>query len=62
MSISQTIKKEVTVEVEAEITTNDIFNWIVACNDTKTLRYLAKAANNRASAIENPDYDDFHSL
>lgn len=58
----QKICKQISVTVEAEISTNDIFNWLNACNDAETLRYLGKAALSRANAIENPDNDDFRSI
>ena len=61
-NVKQTISKTITVTVDADITTNDIFNWLCACNDAEVLRYLGKAALNRARAIENPDDDVFHSL
>lgn len=61
-NVKQTISKTITVTVDTDITTNDIFNWLCACNDAETLRYLGKAALNRARAIENPDDDVFHSL
>lgn len=60
--VKQTISKTMTVTVDTDITTNDIFNWLCACNDAETLHYLGKAALNRARAIENPDDDVFHSL
>ena len=60
--IRQTIHKTVPVTVEADITANDIFNWLCACDDAETLRYLGKAALNRANAIETHDDDVFHSL
>lgn len=60
--IKKTIKKTVSVDVETEINTNDIFNWLCFCDDAETLRYLGRAALNRARAIENPDYDEIHSL
>lgn len=60
--VRQTISKTIPVTVEAEITTNDVFNWLCACDDAETLYYLGKAALNRAKAIENPDDDVFHSL
>ena len=59
--INQKIKTKVEIEIEADIQTNDIFNWLMACNDADTLRYLGKAALNRCRAIENPDDDDFRS-
>lgn len=59
--IRQTIRKTVSVTVEQDISTNDIFNWLCACNDIETLRYLEKAALNIANSIETPD-DVFHSL
>ena len=55
------ISKDVTITVEAEVTKNDIFNWLTACDDVKTLRYLGKYALRCAEAIEHPDYDDFRS-
>ena len=58
----QTFNKTVTVNVRIEMTTNDIFNWLNACNDVDTLRYLSKVARKRADAIENPDNDDFRSI
>lgn len=64
MDMRQMLRKTVIVEVdvEAEITTNDIFDWLNACNDVDTLRYLSKVARRRADAIENPDNDDFRSI
>ena len=59
--IRKTIRKEVSVTIEAEITTNDIFNWLTVCEDSETLKYLGKYALNRAKAIKNPDDDDFRS-
>lgn len=61
-NVKQTISKAITVTVDTDITTNDVFNWLCACNDAETLHYLGKAALNRARAIENPDDDVFHSL
>ncbi len=60
--VRQTISKQISVTVEAEITTNDIFNWLTSCNNADALRYLGKTALNRATAIENPDNDDFRSM
>ena len=60
--IRQTICKTIPVTVEADITTNDIFNWICACDDAETLHYLGKAALNKANSIEKHDDDIFHSL
>lgn len=55
------ITKEVTVTVEAEVTKNDIFNWLTACQDIETLRYLGKYALRCAESLEHPDVDEFRS-
>lgn len=54
-----TVKKM--VEVEVEMSANDIFNWLVECQDPDTLRYLGRAALRFAAGLENPDDDDFRS-
>lgn len=60
---SQCIRKQVELqaEVKVELSANDIFNWLEACGNADTLRYLGKAALRMANAIENPDNDDFRS-
>ena len=54
-----TVKK--LVEVEIEMSANDVFNWLVECQDPETLRYLGRAALRFAAGLENPDDDDFRS-
>ena len=59
--IQQVVRKTVSVDVETTLTTNDVFNWLTACDDIATLRYLGKYAYRRISSLENPDDDDFRS-
>lgn len=55
------VRKIVAVDVEIELTTNDIFNWINNCQDHLTLKNLGNAALSFAAALEHPDDDDFRS-
>lgn len=57
----ETVRKIVAVEVEIELSANDIFNWINNCQDPLTLRNLGNAALSFAAALEHPDDDDFRS-
>lgn len=57
----ETVRKIVAVDVEIELTANDIFNWINNCQDSLTLRNLGNAALSFAAALERPDVDDFRS-
>lgn len=54
-------KKVVAVEVEIELTENDVFNWLMDCKDPKVLKNLGRAALNFARGLEDPDDDDFRS-
>lgn len=55
----------VPVEVDAELTTNDIYNWLQNCDNAETLRYISAIAKKQAERIEHPelfeDDDDFRS-
>lgn len=55
------VKKTVPIDIEIELTENDIFNWLMDCKDPKALRNLARAALNFARGLEDPDDDDFRS-
>ncbi len=55
------VKKIVAVDIEVELTENDILNWLLDCKDPKTLKVLGRAALNFARGLENPDDDDFRS-
>lgn len=57
----ETVRKIVAVDVEIDLTANDIFNWINNCQDPLTLRNLGNAALSFAAALERPDVDDFRS-
>lgn len=57
----ETVRKIVELDVEIELTANDIFNWINNCQDPLTLRNLGNAALSFAAALERPDVDDFRS-
>lgn len=57
----ETVRKIVALDVEIELTANDIFNWINNCQDPLTLRNLGNAALSFAAALERPDVDDFRS-
>ena len=59
--VGESIRKIVAVDVEIELTANDIFNWINNCQDPLTLRNLGNAALSFAAALERPDDDDFRS-
>ena len=59
--VSGKVKKVVPVDIEIELTENDIFNWLMDCKDPKTLRNLGRAALNFAKGLEDPDDDDFRS-
>lgn len=60
-SVRKVVRKVVVVDVEIELTANDIFNWINNCQDPLTLRNLGNAALSFAAALEHPDDDDFRS-
>ena len=55
------MSKEVSIEVEIELTENDIFNWLNDCSSPEVLRRLGRAALSFARALENSDDDDFRS-
>lgn len=55
------VRKIVAVDVEIELTANDIFNWINNCQAPLTLKNLGNAALSFAAALEDPDDDDFRS-
>lgn len=57
----ETVRKIVALDVEIELTANDIFDWINNCQDPLTLRNLGNAALSFAAALERPDDDDFRS-
>lgn len=57
----ETVRKIVAVDVEIDLTANDIFNWINNSQDPLTLRNLGNAALSFAAALERPDVDDFRS-
>lgn len=57
----ESVRKIVAVDVEIELTANDIFNWINNCQDPLTLRNLSNAALSFAAALERPDVDGFRS-
>lgn len=57
----ETVRKIVALDVEIELTANDIFNWINNCQDPLTLRNLGNAALSFAAALERPDDDGFRS-
>ena len=38
------IKKKVQLDVDVELGYNEIFNWIIFCNDPEMLRRLGKLA------------------
>lgn len=57
----ETLRKIVALDVEIELTANDIFDWINNCQDPLTLRNLGNAALSFAAALERPDDDDFKS-
>lgn len=57
----ETVRKIVALDVEIELTANDIFNWINNCQDPLTLRNLGNAALSFAAALESPDDDGFRS-
>lgn len=57
----ETVKKIVAVDVEIELSANDIFNWINNCQDPLALKNLGNAALSFAAALEHPDDDDFRS-
>ena len=59
--VGESVRKIVAVDVEIELTANDIFNWINNCQDPLTLRNLGNAALSFAAALEDPDDDDFRS-
>lgn len=59
--IQQIVRKTVSVDIETTLTTNDIFNWLTACDDITTLRYLAKHVYRRISSFENPNNNNFES-
>lgn len=48
------LRATVTVELVAEASTNDIYNWIQECNNPDTLRYLGRIVLNAAQRLENP--------
>lgn len=61
--MKQTIRKEKLVDVEVEIDTNDIFNWLTQCNNAEELEYLGKYALRLAKGIKDgEDVDIFRSL
>ena len=55
------VKKVVAFDIEIELTENDIFDWLMDCQDPKILRNLGRAALNFARGLEDPDDDDFRS-
>ena len=55
------IEKDITLHIKADLTQNDIFNWLTECDNPDTLRYLGQYALRCAQSIENPDTDDFRS-
>lgn len=55
------IERDVNLHVEIELTDNDIFNWLTACDNPETLRYLSRYAASCAMGLEHPEYDDFRS-
>ena len=57
----QNITKTVKLDVQIDLTTNDIFNWITECDSAKDLKYLARYARKCANILEDPDDDDFRS-
>lgn len=58
---SNSCKKTVTVAVTLELTENDIFNWLIECQNPDTLKYLGRAALKFARDIESQSADGWHS-
>ena len=59
--VSEKVNKIIAVDVEIELTENDIFNWLNSCDNPETLKYLGRAALRFAAMLEDPDDDDFRS-
>ena len=59
--VSEKVKKIIAVDVEIELTENDIFNWLNNCDNPETLKYLGRAALRFAAMLEEPNDDDFRS-
>ena len=55
------IQKTIEVDLDVEMTHNDIFNWLTLCTSAETLRYLGNYALRCARDLENQDNDDFRS-
>lgn len=49
--------KTVTVTQQVELDDNDIFNWLVQCQNPETLKYLGRAALRFAHGLEHGDND-----
>ena len=49
------------IEIEIEISENDIFNWLTQCDDPEVLERLAGTCRRYAQGLRNPDKDDFRS-
>lgn len=62
VSYTGRIQTTVPVELDVELTENDIYNWLQNCRNPEALKYLGRAALNAARRIENPlEDDDFRS-
>lgn len=59
--VGENVKKIVAVDIEVELTQNDIFNWLNNCDNPETLKNLGRAALRFAAMLEEPDDDDFRS-
>lgn len=55
------VQKTVKLNLDVEMSHNDIFNWLTRCTNIETLRYLGNYALRCARDLENPDDDDFRS-
>lgn len=50
-----------TVDVEIQLTENDIFNWLTQCDDPETLDRVARWCRKYAQGIRGHVDDDFRS-
>ncbi len=59
------IHTTIPVDVDVELSTNDIYNWIQQCNNSEALLYISSSALSAARRIKYPelyeDDDDFRS-